>query len=107
MKTYKDFETIYIGGSDSASLILMGIKETGHGRSLEFLNFGEDGEYYAYLIHRKENEPVEIGSHYELVATFNTWLKIYDDDECTFRTYGKVINVYRAGEFGCIIEVID
>lgn len=104
MKTYKDFETIYIGGSDSASLILMGIKNK---RTLEFLSFGEDGEYYAYLIHRKENEIVEIGSHYKLITTFNTWLKIYDDDECTFRTEGRVINVYRAGEFGCIIEVID
>ena len=107
MKTYKDFETIYIGGSDSASLILMGIKETGQGRSLEFLNFGEDGEYYAYLIHRKENEPVEIGEHYKKVATFTNWLKIYDDYESTLDIKGRVINVYRAGEFGCIIEVID
>lgn len=105
MKTYKDFETIYIGGSDVASLIMMGLKETG--RSLEFLNFGEDGEYYAYLIHRKENEPVEIGEHYKKVATFTNWLKIYDDYESTLDIKGRVINVYRAGEFGCIIEVID
>ena len=105
MKTYKDFREINIGMSDVASLIMMGIKETG--RSLEFLNFGEDGEYYAYLIHRKENEPVEIGEHYKKVATFTNWLKIYDDYESTLDIKGKVINVYRAGEFGCIIEVID
>ena len=105
MKTYKDFETIYIGGSDVASLIMMGLKETG--RTLEFLNFGEDGEYYAYIVSRKENEPVEIGEHYKKVATFTNWLKIYDDYESTLDIKGKVINVYRAGEFGCIIEVID
>ena len=104
MKTDKDFETVYIGGSDSASFILMGIKNN---RTLEFLSFGEDGEYYAYLIHRKENKPVEIGEHYKKVATFTNWLKIYDDHESTLEIKGKVINVYRAGEFGCIIEVID
>ena len=105
MKTYKDFREINIGMSDVASLIMMGIKETG--RSLEFLNFGEDGEYYAYLVDREEDKPVEIGSHYKKVATFTNWLKIYDDYESTLDIKGKVINVYRAGEFGCIIEVID
>ena len=105
MKTYKDFETIYIGGSDVASLIMMGLKETG--RTLEFLSFGEDGDYYAYLVDREENKPVEIGEHYKKVVTFTNWLKIYDDYESTLDIKGRVINVYRAGEFGCIIEVID
>lgn len=105
MKTYKDFHKSHIGSSDVASLIMIGIKETG--RSLEFLNFGEDGDYYAYIIYRKENESVEIGNHYKKVVTFTNWLKIYDDCKCTFKTEGKEINVYRAGEFGCIIEVID
>lgn len=105
MKTYKDFHKSHIGSSDVASLIMMGIKETG--RSLEFLNFGEDGDYYAYLIKRKSNEPVEIGSHYKLVTTFSSWLRIYDDYKCTVILYGKEINVYRACEFGCIIELIN
>lgn len=105
MKTYQHFIRKYIGTSDVASLIMMGLKETG--RSLEFLNFGEDGDYYAYLVDREEDKPVEIGSHYKRVATFTNWLKIYDDYESTLDIKGKVINVYRAGEFGCIIEVID
>lgn len=105
MKTYQHFIRKYIGTSDVASLIMMGLKETG--RSLEFLNFGEDGDYYAYLVDREEDKPVEIGEHYKKVATFTNWLKIYDDYESTLDIKGKVINVYRAGEFGCIIEVID
>lgn len=105
MKTYQHFIRKYIGTSDVASLIMMGLKETG--RSLEFLNFGEDGDYYAYLVDREEDKPVEIGSHYKKVSTFTNWLKIYDDYESTLDIKGKVINVYRAGEFGCIIEVID
>lgn len=107
MKTYQHFIRKYIGTSDVASLIMMGVKETGDGRSLEFLNFGEDGDYYAYLVDREEDKPVEIGEYYNKVATFTNWLKIYDDYESTLDIKGKVINVYRAGEFGCIIEVID
>jgi hypothetical protein len=66
------------------------------------LDFGEDGVYGAYII----DENTEIGSHYSKVATFNDWLKIYDDDELTYKVYAEEINIYRAGDFGCIIQVI-
>lgn len=89
-RTYKDFPTRYIGSSDIASLILVGCYKN-LGLVMKPLHFGED---------------VEIGSHYEKIATFNSWLKIYDDEELTFDVSAKEINIFRAGEYGCIIQII-
>ena len=54
MKSYKDFEKIYIGGSDIASLVLVGCKHNEKGESLgaatELLHFGEDNCYRAYYV---------------------------------------------------------
>lgn len=105
MKTYKDFGKTYIGGSDIASLVLVGCKAD-KGLKTEPLYFGEDGSYSAYIIEQTEKEEIKIESHYTKVATFNHWLKIYDDDEKTFDKRGKEINIYRAGQFGCIIQII-
>ena len=103
MKNYKDFEQEYIGESDIATLILVGCRGE-EGLKTEQLHFGEDGCYRAYII----TEPdVVIGSHYKKAATFNHWLKIYDDDEKTFEKHAKEINIYRAGDFGCIIQIIQ
>lgn len=105
MKSYKDFEKIYIGDSDIASLVLVGCKHNEKGESLgastELLHFGEDNSYRAYYV----TEPCKIGEHYRKVASFNSWLKIYDDTEKTFDVYGD-FNIYRAGMFGCIIEKV-
>ena len=101
MKTYKEFSQISIGDSDVACLILAGCGEEGVCTSV--LNYGEDGEYYAYIV----DEPdVEIGSHYRLVAEFSSWMRIYDDDEMIARFDGDKIRVYRAGDFGTIIHII-
>lgn len=103
MKTYKDFEQKCIGGSDIATLILVGCRGE-EGLKTEQLRFGGDGNYSAYIV----TEPdVEIGSHYTKVATYTHWLKIYDDDGLAFRVDAKEINIYRAGGFGCIIQVIQ
>ncbi len=105
MKNYKEFEQIYIGGSDIASLVLVGCKTTENGEALgafaELLHFGEDGEYHAYY----SNEPCIIGEHYKKVTSFDSWLKIYDDTDRTFYEYGS-FNIYRSGDFGCIIEKV-
>ena len=93
-KNYKNFDKIYIGCSDIASLTL---------RSWEMateLDFIEDGCYSAYFV----TEAAEIGDHYELVFGCHGWLRIYDDDGKTAEICAKDINVYRAGDFGCIIE---
>ncbi len=60
MKTYKDFESHFIGSSDIASLVMVGYKNN-EGIVPMLLNFGEDNRYKAYIV----DEPnVEIGAHY-------------------------------------------
>lgn len=100
-KQYKDFPQRCIGSSDIASLTLVGI--TADGLTAKFLHFGEDGSYSTYIIGEKD---VEIGAHYEKVATFKHWMRIYDDSCLVARFCGSEINVYRAGEYGCIIQCI-
>ena len=102
MKTYKDFGKEYIGSSDIASLILAGYVE-GKGFEFKKLYFGQDDSYSAYIV---EGDDVEIGSHYSKVAEFNSWMKIYDDNELTKSFYADRIVVYRAAEMGCVIQLI-
>lgn len=96
MKTYKDFNKKFIGESDIASLTLR--SET----SCAALNFGMDAAYMAYIV----TEEAEIGSHYKLIFEGKSWLKIFDDTELTFFARADKINIYRAGELGCIIQLI-
>ena len=103
MKSYKDFEKITIGSSDIASLILVGVTE--NGVDSKILNFGQDDDYSAYIVAGYEDE-VKIGNHYELRATFETWMKIYDDDGLVRTFECDKICVYRAGEMGCIIHLV-
>ncbi len=101
MKNYKEFEQRFIGNSDISTLILVGCNGE-EGLKTEQLHFGEDGSYKAYIV----NSETEIGSHYMKVATFNHWLKIYDDEGLTYGVEAEAINIYRAGSFGCIIQII-
>lgn len=96
---YKRFPKVYIGSSDVASLILRApcnVKE---------LYFGADNDYDAYECF---GDNVEIGGHYEKVFSGEYWLKIYDDRGLTYdkdRAFGFTnVDVYRAGEMGCIIH---
>lgn len=100
MKTYKEYSKEYIGDSDIASLLLLGCHD--NGAEPMMLIFGSDGSYHAYII----PENVEIGKHYNKVADFKHWLKIYDDRSLVMTIYAQQINIYRAGEFGCIIQII-
>lgn len=92
-KTYKDFDKIYLGESDVASLVLRTWD------SLELLKFGQDDSYDAYFV----NEEIELPTHYTLVFSATSWLKIYDDFRLTKKIYGDRIEIYRAGEMGCLI----
>ena len=69
--------------------------------------FGRDASYDAYIIRQTKDEKIAIGEHYSRVATFSSWITIYDDDGKTFHEYGDEINIYRAGEMGCIIQIIS
>ena len=89
------------GYSDIAALVLVGCRE-GQGAVAELLNFGSDGNYSAYIA----LEDTEIEEHYNKVTSFNSWLKIYDDADKIITLYAQTINIYRAGDFGMIIQLI-
>jgi hypothetical protein len=105
-KTYKQFEKHIIGFSDIATLVMVGCRKGADDLICEPLHFGMDGTYHAYIVDNfDDDEEVQIGEHYTLKATFNSWLKIYDDENLTFTASGSEISIYRAGEMGCIIVV--
>ena len=103
--SYKDI-CVSLGGSDIATLIMVGMTTedrpatTSH-LDMKELNFGEDGEYSAWLI----DGDTDVPEHYTLTAEFKNWLKIYDDEGyCTyFRS--PFIRVYQSGQFGCLIQL--
>lgn len=66
------------------------------------LYFGGDGEYDAYFI----DEPCIIPNHYQLVYVTTNVLKIIDDDNLEVEILAKVIKIYRACNYGCIIYAI-
>lgn len=101
MKSYKTYDRDYIGMSDYATLILAGVGE--HGLVADALSFGEDNDYYAYVV----DKDAKIGDHYYKVASFRYWLKIYDDDGLAIKFEADEIIVYRAGEMGCIVQLIE
>lgn len=96
MKTYKDFEKRPIGDSDISSLTIR------YPMKAEVLNFGSDGSYSAYIV----TEDAEIGEHYRLVSQGTHWAILYDEFGKTFSCHADEIKIYRAGEFGCIIQLI-
>ena len=69
LHSYKEYNKEYIGSSDYSSLILVGCE---NGVKTFALNFGEDSNYYAYIVDNKAH----IGSHYMKVAEFTAWLKM-------------------------------
>lgn len=103
MMTYKNCEKLYIGSSDVATLVLVGLSPETELIKSEILHFGGDGSYAAYVV---VGDDVEIGAHYTKVASFCEWLRVYDDRERTAKFGGNEINVYRAGDYGCIIQCI-
>jgi len=100
MKSYKEYDKQYIGSSDIAALILVGITKE-EGVVSVVLHFGGDDAYSAYIV----DEEAEIGNHYHKVAEFETWLKIYDDAGLVDTFEAPRIAVYRSAERGCIIHI--
>lgn len=98
--TYKDFNKIYIGGSDSAALICR--SKWGDIDLCGLLKFGEDGDYSAYFV----NEKASLGDHYKHQLTYYGYVDITGDDGYGVHIEAYVINIYTAGNFGCIIEAI-
>ena len=97
MKNYKEFNKVWLGESDIAALTVRSCGDVYN------LNFGEDGSYDAYECFGD----VEIGSHYTKVFEGHKWLKIFDDYRLAYDKYFaeyESVDIYRAGDFGCIIH---
>ena len=107
MKTYKDYPKISLGYSDIATLIVVGCDKWDHERhsclKIDEIHYGGDDFYEAYLVTDKD---AEIGAHYEKIYECESWLKIYDDDTCVFKSDFKYnrFEIYRAGYYGTIIK---
>lgn len=100
LHSYKEYNKEYIGSSDYSSLILVGYE---NGVKIIALNFVENANYYAYIV----DDKAYIDSYCIRAAEFTAWMKIYDDDGLIHRFEADVIRVYRAGEMGCIIQLIQ
>lgn len=112
MTNYKAYGKTYIGSSDIASLTIStcGLDEFNETNAktwglfnLNFGAFGDDGSYYAYVV----NDAAEIGANYREVVRGRNWVRIYDDNGMTFYAHAREIVVYRAGEMGCIIQLLS
>ena len=105
MKDYHDYEELPLGGSDIAALILVGIHPLYGGLITQPIFYGGDRYYTAHFVNEEWDQ---VPSHYSLQASFQYWMKVYDDNKCQLHIIAgkdkdKVIEVYRAGNFGTII----
>lgn len=107
-KNYKEYPRECIGTSDISTLIVASPDiSAGSGRGgdtglVKELWFGADNVYNAYIV----DDECEIPAHYSHWATGRSWLKIYDDQGISFSCYANMIRIYRAGDFGVIIQII-
>ena len=96
-RDHHSYERVFIGDSDVASLIC----ESKNG--VLSLRFGADGHYMAYIV----DAECVIPDYYTFVWEGRNWLCIYDDEGLTRRIdHSGSIRIYRAGEFGCIIQKV-
>lgn len=99
--THHDYEKVFIGSSDSARLEV--IHRAGDYVSKSYLNFGEDGEYEAYIV----DEKCKIPDTYELRYSFEGgYVDLFDDGGYNVYIEGETVQIYRRGDFGCIIKII-
>ena len=101
MEDYRDNKQ-YIGTSDVAAVIFVGCTDTG--LKSEIVHMGEDDSYLAYIVNDPE---IPIPDHYTLTYTFKAWLSIYDDNELANQFKADTIQIYRAGQRGIIIRLLD
>lgn len=106
MTNHHDYQKIYLGESDIASLILVGITQARENKQAELvaeiLGFSMDGDYMAYVV----DEEAIIPDYSEKEFEFTSWMNVYDDDKRMARFFADSIRVYRAGDMGCIIQTI-
>lgn len=96
-RSHHSYERVFIGNSDIASLVLRSVP------GVFELHFGGDGNYSAYIV----DEECAIPDYYRFEWEGRNWLWIYDDEGLTMRIEHRgAIRIYRAGDFGCIIQKV-
>lgn len=96
-----DYEKVFIGGSDRARLRV--IHRVGDYVLKSYLNFGEVGEYEAYIV----DEKCTIPDTYELRYSFEGgYVDLFDDEGYNVYIKGETVQIYRRGNLGCIIKII-
>ena len=100
--TYKFAPKLHVGGYDRASLFAIGF-DINYGWRFVPIHFGADDSYKAYIC----TEKAKIGAHYHLVGELYHEIRIIDDDDgnCTFEASADRIMLWRAGEFGFIVQL--
>lgn len=96
MKDYHETKRPF-GYSDIARLTAVGPREA------NFIEFGRDGGYCAYVI----DESYQIPDHYTLHSMYKHWLTIFDDDSKVDEFKAEIIKVFRSGMSGLIIQLIN
>lgn len=99
---YHDTPTLALGCSDIARLTLV------DARDAYSLRFCGDGSYRAHLL---IGDDKSVPAHYRLVMEAKSWLKVFDDNvliaDLRTQHLNDTIEVYRAGEMGCLIKCPD
>lgn len=90
---------IYLGFSDCASLIAVGCDEKGVISGV--IDFGEDSEYYTYILENNDKVP----DWYKKVWECSYWLKIYDDTTLRFSQRAKKFEIYRYDDTDIAIKI--
>lgn len=88
MKHHKEYQKIFFGCSDIASLTLRGCN-----LNPVCVTTYSDGSYHAYVI----DDDTELGDHFENIGEFNHWLWVYDDTRRVATFDAEKITVYQAG----------
>lgn len=94
---YKEYPKHNLGEAANASLTVRFPDQA------RMLHFGEMGPAHAYVV----DENAEIGDHYKLIHAGRYCVKIFDDNGLTFEACADSILIYRAGNGGCVIQLIN
>ena len=94
---YKEYPKHFIGTSEISSLTVR------FPMAAKMLHFGSADSYHAYVV----DENAEIADYYSLIHAGRTSVKIFDDKLLTFEAEADTILIYRAGNAGCVIQLIN
>lgn len=97
-KHYKD-NVVYLGYSDISTIQVVGLVNNVK------VKFAEDGSYRAYIV--EQDGSIEIPAHYKKIGGVLGKALILDDSLNPSYIDCDLLRIYRAGSYGCILEVYN